>query len=103
MIADAIYEEDLDAIAGLTADWPLMTGNAPIVRRYPPIWRRRGWLDEAPPKRALPAVHGGGVVLSGSCAERTLEQLADFERQRPVYRINLASVESVESILDEAL
>jgi uncharacterized protein YgbK (DUF1537 family) len=103
MIADAIYEDDLGAIATLTVDWPLMTGNAPIVRHYPPIWRERGWLDASPPKRPLPAVEGHGVVLSGSCAERTLEQLAVFERERPVYRIDMASVESVGSVLDKAL
>jgi 3-dehydrotetronate 4-kinase len=91
MIADAIYEDDIAAIAALTVDWPLMTGNAPIVRHYPPIWRERGWLDASPPKRPLPAVEGPGVVLSGSCAER------------PVYRIDVASVESVRSVLNEAL
>jgi len=103
MIADAIYGDDLDAIAALTVDWPLMTGNASIVRRYPPIWRERGWLDGSPPKRPLPAVDAPGVVLSGSCADRTLEQLAAFERERPVYRIDVASVESVASVLDKAL
>jgi 3-dehydrotetronate 4-kinase len=103
MIADAIYEDDIAAIAALTVDWPLMTGNAPIVRHYPPIWRERGWLDASPPKRPLPAVGGPGVVLSGSCAERTLEQLAAFEQERPVYRIDLASVESVGFVLDKAL
>ena len=103
MIADAIYEEGLAGIAALTVDWPLMTGNAPIVRHYPPIWRERGWLDASPSKRPLPAVKGPGVVLSGSCAERTLEQLAAFERERPVYRIDMASVESVSSVLNEAL
>jgi 3-dehydrotetronate 4-kinase len=103
MIVDAIYEEDLAAIAHLTADWPVMTGNAPIVRHYPPIWRERGWLDGSPPKRPLPAVAGPGVVLSGSCAERTLEQLAVFERERPVYRIDMTSVDSVGSVLEKAL
>jgi 3-dehydrotetronate 4-kinase len=103
MIADAIYEDDIAAIAALTVDWPLMTGNAPIVRHYPPIWRERGWLDASPPKRPLPAVEGPGVVLSGSCAERTLEQLAAFEQERPVYRIDIALVESVGAVLDKAL
>src|ERR1700692_4240103 len=37
--------------------------------------------------------------LVGDLAERTLEQLAVFERERPVYRIDMASVESVGSVL----
>ncbi|MDX8463513.1 3-oxo-tetronate kinase [Mesorhizobium humile] len=103
VIMDAIYAEDLAAVAALTVDWPLMTGNAPIIRHYPALWRERGWLDDAPPKRPLPAVEGPGVVLAGSCAERTLEQLAAFEQARPVHRIDIASVGSVEAAVEQAL
>ena len=103
IIIDAIYPEDLAAIAALTVDWPLMTGNAPIIRHYPALWRERGWLDDAPPKRPLPAVESPGVVLAGSCAERTLEQLAVFEETRPVHRIDIAAAESVASAVGVAL
>ncbi|MEW6632356.1 MAG: 3-oxo-tetronate kinase [Pseudomonadota bacterium] len=103
VIMDAIYREDLAAIATLTVDWPLMTGNAPVIRHYPALWRERGWLDDAPPKRPLPAVESPGVVLAGSCAERTLEQLAAFEQARPVHRIDIASVGSVEAAVGTAL
>ncbi|HEV7254350.1 MAG TPA: 3-oxo-tetronate kinase [Mesorhizobium sp.] len=103
VIVDAIYKEDLDAVAELTVDWKLMTGNAPIVQHYPPIWRKRGWLDGTPPRRALPAVEGAGVVIAGSCAERTLEQVAAFERLRPVHRIDITSATSVQSAIHKAL
>ncbi|RFC69436.1 MULTISPECIES: 3-oxo-tetronate kinase [Mesorhizobium] len=103
IIFDAIYPEDLAAIAELTVDWPLMTGNAPVIRHYPPLWRERGWLDDAPPKRPLPAVESPGVVLAGSCAECTLEQLAAFEKARPVHRIDIASVASVDTAVEKAL
>ncbi|MER8829556.1 four-carbon acid sugar kinase family protein [Mesorhizobium sp. M0938] len=103
MIADAIYEEDLDAIAALTLDWKVMTGNSPITQHYPSLWRKRGWLDEARQKPDLPAVDGAGVVLSGSCAERTLEQLAAFEQSRPVYRIDITKIESAEGAIGAAL
>ncbi|WP_378942337.1 3-oxo-tetronate kinase [Mesorhizobium sp. ANAO-SY3R2] len=103
MIADAIYPEDLDAIAALTVDWKVMTGNSPIVQHYPSLWRERGWLPEGSAKRPLPAVGGGAAVLSGSCAERTIEQLAAFERSRPVHRIQLTEVESVEAAVAGAV
>lgn len=103
LIVDAIYKEDLAAIAALTVDWKLMTGNAPIVQHYPPIWRARGWLDDAPPKRSLPPVESAGVVLAGSCAERTLEQIDAFERERPVHRIDIASAGSIGSAITAAL
>jgi len=102
-IADAVYLEDLAAIAALTVDWKLMTGNSPILQHYPPIWRARGWLREGAAQITLPAVTGAGVVLAGSCAERTLEQLAAFERRRPVLRIDIAKSTSVAAAVGEAL
>jgi len=102
-IADAIYLEDLAAIAALTVDWPLMTGNSPILQHYAALWRTRGWLPEAHAETRLPAVSGEGVVLAGSCADRTLEQLDAFERHRPVLRIDLAAADSVSRSVDDAL
>jgi uncharacterized protein YgbK (DUF1537 family) len=102
-IADAVYLEDLAAIAALTVDWKLMTGNSPILQHLAPIWRVRGWLGEQTAPIALPAVGGAGVVLAGSVADRTLEQLAAFERERPVLRIDLATAESVERTVGGAL
>jgi len=103
LITDAIDEIDLDHIAALTCDWPLMTGNATLVRHYPPLWRSKGLLSPNPHRRELPAVRGAGVVLAGSCAERTLEQLADFERSRPVLRIDLTTPESAQCAVEQAL
>lgn len=103
LIADAIYDEDLEAVAELTVEWRVMTGNSPIVPRYPPLWRRLGWLDGASRKQSLPAVDGAGAVLSGSCAERTLEQLAAFGRERPVLRIDISGVASAEAAIADAL
>ncbi|WP_440412453.1 3-oxo-tetronate kinase [Neorhizobium petrolearium] len=102
-ITDTIYDSDLDSIAALTGDWKLMTGNATIVQHYPAIWRAKGLLPAVPHKRNLPAVGGRGVVLSGSCAERTLEQLADFEKNHPVLRIDLTAVESRAAAVEVAL
>lgn len=87
-IADAISNDDLAALAELTAEWRFMTGNSTIAGFYPPIWRRQGLI---PPDRGLPSlppIDGPAVVLAGSCAERTLEQLAAFEHHRPVIRID---------------
>ena len=102
-IADAIYDRDLDTLATLTCDWKLMTGNATIVQHYPDIWKARGLVGAAKRPPGLRAVGGGGVVLSGSCAERTLEQLAEFEKGHPVLRINLLDAEDVAATVDDAL
>ncbi len=87
-IADAISNDDLAALAELTAEWRFMTGNSTIAGFYPPIWRRQGLIppDRGPP--SLPPIDGPAVVLAGSCADRTLEQLGAFEHHRPVIRID---------------
>lgn len=102
-IADTIYDSDLDNIAALTLDWPLMTGNATIVQHYPALWRARGLIGASLHKRELVPIQGKGVVLSGSCAERTLEQLADFEKSHPVLRLDLASIGDDRSAVETAL
>lgn len=102
-ITDTIYDKDLDNIALLTLDWPLVTGNSTIVQHYPKFWRAKGLVQGAPQRRSLPAVAGKGVVLSGSCAERTLEQLADFEKSHPVLRLDLAAVEGAGQAVATAL
>jgi len=92
LIADAIYAGDLDAIAALTVDWRVMAGNSPILQHYPKLWRAKGRLAALQQgTRTLPPAGGTGVVLAASCADRTLEQLAAFERERPVLRIDPAN------------
>ena len=102
-ITDSVAPEDLDVVAALTLDWPVMTGNATIVRHYPPLWKAKGWIrsDEALP--TLPAVNGAGVVLSGSCADRSMEQLAAFEAERPVLRLDLLAMPDAKAAIAEAL
>jgi uncharacterized protein YgbK (DUF1537 family) len=102
LIADAIYDEDLEAIADLTVDWPLMTGNSPIAAKYPTRWRERGWIGNRVESR-LPAIEGPAVVLAGSCAERTLEQLDHFEMSRPVLRIDLLDHPTADAAVRHAL
>ncbi|TPQ31287.1 serine kinase [Bradyrhizobium guangdongense] len=102
-IADAIYDRDLDTLAALTCDWKLMTGNATIVQHYPDIWKARELIPPASRPPGLRPVRGGGVVLAGSCAERTLEQLAEFEKIHPVLRIDLLNAEDVAATVGDAL
>ena len=102
-IADTIYDGDLDTLATLTCDWKLMTGNATIVQHYPDIWKARGLVGATRRPPGLRAVGGGGVVLAGSCAERTLEQLAEFEKSHPLLRIDLLNAEDVAATVGDAL
>lgn len=88
-IADAAQPDDLDRIAELTADWPVATGNSSVAAYYPKLWKRSGWLrPEQYDDSRLHGVSGHGVVLAGSCADRTAMQLKAFSACRPVWTID---------------
>lgn len=108
LILDAISEADLDCLAEATLDWPLMTGNSTIASHWPSRWRTAGRLDAARGGASLPRVAGAGVVLAGSCADRTAAQLARFGERHPVLRLDLEAAASdrdgvLEATLSRAL
>jgi uncharacterized protein YgbK (DUF1537 family) len=86
-ISDGADDSDLERLAEVAVDLPLMTGGSTVVEHYGRHWRERGVLSarEPPP---LPKARGHGAVLAGSCAERTFEQLATFGRQHPVLMLD---------------
>ncbi|MFC4166695.1 3-oxo-tetronate kinase [Teichococcus aestuarii] len=100
-IADAATEEDLATLARASWDWPLATGGSNLAAHYPPIWREKGLLA---PAAALPPARAGGhgVVLAGSCSDRTREQVAHFAGHHPVLRIDLARLETPAAALRKA-
>lgn len=102
-IADAVCEDDLDALAALALDWRLITGNSPLAQRLPALWRRAGLLDGEHRRGRLPAIGGRAAVLAGSCAERTLEQLGAFAAERPVLTIDIADVAAPRQAIDRAV
>jgi uncharacterized protein YgbK (DUF1537 family) len=101
-IVDTVTEDHLRDIARATWDWPLMTGGASVAAHYPAIWREQGLLgnDAAQP---FPGSGAMGAVLSGSCAERTREQIARFAEKHPVRRIDLLDPTPTEALVRDAL
>lgn len=109
-IADALDEDDLKATARASVDWPLMTGGSSVAVYYPALWRERGWLAADRRDAALasapasaPTAQGPAVVLAGSCAERTFDQLAHFARRRPVLFLDPARAADGADLVAEAL
>jgi 3-dehydrotetronate 4-kinase len=88
-IVDAIDEDDLGSIAEACADLPLMTGNSSVAAHLPRAWSRRKLLEGHTNPQPLAGVSGKAAVLAGSCAERTRDQLAEFERAHPVLHLDL--------------
>lgn len=106
-IADAATPADLAAVAELTWDWPLMTGNGSVCAYYPALWRKNGWLAHEATATGmatqLPAIAGPGVVLAGSCADRSIEQLHAFAQERPVRWIDVEQAIDGADVVGDAL
>jgi uncharacterized protein YgbK (DUF1537 family) len=100
LITDAILEADLRSIAQASFEWPLVTGGSSVAAYYPALWQAAGWTRPDSPDK-VPAVHGPGAVLAGSCAERTREQVAQFSETHPV--LSLDPLEPLEVNLGRAL
>jgi len=91
LIVDAIDAGDIERIAALTLDWPLVTGADSLAPALARAWRRGAARDPAAGRRLLPPAPGFEAVIAGSCAPPTLAQLAAFERDNPLWRIDLAA------------
>ncbi len=86
-IVDAIDNEDVTRIAELTSDWPLTSGADAI-----PMFLARTWLTnerEVIQRTLLPPAPGHEAIIAGSCAVNTQRQVSHFEKQHPVFRVDL--------------
>ena len=86
-IVDTIDQTDLARVAALTRGSALTTGADEL-----PVMLARGWprpSRSGGSRTSLPAAPGHEAVIAGSCTPKTGRQLARFEREHPVLRIDL--------------
>jgi uncharacterized protein YgbK (DUF1537 family) len=104
-IVDAVEASDVAVLAEASLDLKLTTGNSSIAADVVSAARRaRGVASHAVGRdAALPGIEGAAVVLAGSCAERTEEQLREFEGHRPVRRIDVDAACRGEDVVTPAL
>ncbi len=88
LIADALYERDLAAIAKACVDAPLLTGHSAITPHLADIWRVNGYATDEDQSQ-LPAVEGAGAVLVGSVSQQSSVQLERFAEKNPVFRFDV--------------
>jgi 3-dehydrotetronate 4-kinase len=101
-IVDAIEDRDLEAIGEAAADLPLITGGSGIALGLPKNFRRRGLLGDGAAADRLPAISGAAAVLSGSCSNATLAQVAHMRERAPSFAIDpIAAAEG--AVAEEAL
>ena len=79
-VADALEDADLLTLGQACADLPLLTGGSGLALGLPENFRRQGLLNGEQTAASLPEPGGPVLILSGSCSEATLAQLAELTR-----------------------
>jgi len=102
-IVDAVADDDLDRIGEAARDFALITGGSGIALGLPANFRRAGIIGDGGGADLLPKVGGKAAVLSGSCSQATLAQLAYMQERAPVFQIDPLAAASGRNIADDAL
>jgi 3-dehydrotetronate 4-kinase len=102
-IVDAIADRDLEAIGEAARDFALITGGSGIALGLPANFRRLGLIGDGSGADILPRIGGKTAVLSGSCSQATLAQLAYMRERAPVFAIDPLAAAAGGKVAEEAL
>lgn len=100
MIADAVFEEDLETLGAVAADLPLSVGASGLGLGLARALGRSTGRDAAVD---LGRVGGYSAVVAGSCSKATLEQIARAASLMPVLRLDQAALVQGEGEVERAL
>ncbi len=87
-IVDATEDIHLEHLGEACAGLALVTGGSGAAIGLPGNFRRQGLLAERPGAAELPAVGGPAAVLSGSCSQATLAQVAEMKKTCPALALD---------------
>ncbi|MBT5896076.1 MAG: four-carbon acid sugar kinase family protein [Rhodospirillaceae bacterium] len=102
-IVDALNDGDLLTIGSACADLKLITGGSGMALGLPENFRRAGKLSLDAVADQLPAVPGPAAVLSGSCSQATLAQVARMGQSRPSFQLDAIKLAAGEDQVGAAL
>ena len=87
-ILDAVADADLLTLGEAIADLKLVTGGSGIALGLPTNFRRIGLLEATRQADRLPRVRGAAAVISGSCSNATLGQVAAMQARYPAFEVD---------------
>lgn len=102
-VVDAVSDADLAAIGEACEDLPLVTAASGIGLGLALNARAKRRLAHAASASALPPVRGLAAVVSGSCSVATNQQLAEWRRSRPAFRLDALALAAGRPVVAEAL
>jgi uncharacterized protein YgbK (DUF1537 family) len=110
-VVDALEDENLRALGEACADLKLASGGSGAAmglpenfRRLGLLQRRGGLLQPRGGEEALPSAGGKAAVLSGSCSQATLGQIARMKATHPALQLDpLQLAERGDAVVSDAL
>ena len=88
VVADAIESVDLDVLAEAVQDLPLICGGPALAAALPGAWRGAGRDLSRPGGEAPEFARPGRLVLAGSCAGPTRQQIGAYLDRALGYRLD---------------
>ena len=102
-ILDAVADADLLTLGEAIADLKLVTGGSGIALGLPDNFRRSGLIEATRQADRLPRVRGAAAVISGSCSNATLTQVAAMRAQYPAFEVDPLALAAEQPVAARAL
>jgi 3-dehydrotetronate 4-kinase len=87
-VVDALSTEDLVEIGHASSELKLLTGGSGLAIGLADNFENKGLFVKAPHAARLDAIEGEALILSGSCSNATLEQVALFKAGHPALKLD---------------
>lgn len=88
VVVDAVANEDLYIIAEACKDMTLMTGGSAVAMPLPALFLKDGAMESKEDATARHNLPEPSIVLSGSCSAMTRDQVADYLKTAPGYKLD---------------
>lgn len=89
VIVDAVANSDLEVIAEVCREMPLLTGGSAVAMPLPALYLADGTLCADATKTKRPQLGAGAIILSGSCSAMTNAQVGDYiARGAPTFQLD---------------
>jgi len=103
LVVDAINQMDLQSIAVVAAQMPLVTSGSGLATALPSAYHQAGILASLQQSATLPEAIGSALILSGSCSTATQRQVQSWSETGMAFPMDVAKLLSGELKLEQIL